>query len=445
MNAKETERTGGGAGAVTGSVRVDYRDPLTGRTKERHEDRNHIFEDSFKCSFWSNVLSQTARDQFFVTDDATPPSDDFPYLRGNIIGMGRPATAAGARQGAFAAADSMPCGEDIGGGMGRRFRHVYDFTPAQLLEGVGSFGFTSQYSPYMHLAGNPTDNNFLRPLRERRANVWPTSPQSPVNVANVFRRDAAYRLHQSATNDNAAVTVMRQNLLIPSGDGAYSNTDVSGHFAGLGNGQERAVGLAFDTRMAYLLMLSPAAAQRRLMEFEDDTFRNLLATYMLPATAHVTGLRLFAVHGNAIFMYHPLTGQMGYVEDFAAPTDWRYAEALPCPYNAALNPGQRSVTVERGMLWSFGHGRQPIFDARTKKQVANTFAVPTGQGTIGTCTDPSLGHRMFLHAVSPGLYGNAACDFITTQALCCYAMPPGAPPRPDGTGVRISYQLDVTF
>ena len=433
-------------GNVRGFVTIEYRDPTTGKVREKIEDENHVFGNSFKCGFWSNMLIQTARDIFFVTDDNTPPSDDLPYLRGNIIGWGRNVVGGtNVRQGAFVAGESQPMGADIGEGLGRRFRYVFDFTPTQLLEGIGSFGFTPQYRPFVHQVASTTEHCFLRPIRERFLNQWNTLPATTVNIANVFKKGTSYRLHQSAATAAGIVTLQIQDLLRTGVSSIRPNIVVTPHFTALGAGQERSVGIAFDSDRAYLMMLSATVVQRRLFEFEDDTFTNLLNTYLLPTVAAQGTLRVFAVYGKTIYAYHPTTGQMMYVEDFTNPENWIIVEANACPYNTALGVGMRSITINDGILSSHGFARQPWFDIETKKQVLNTFAIGgTTQNTLGTCLDPSQGNRMFLHTI-PGTFGTAVYDYVTTQALCCYAMPPDAPPRPEGTGVRISYQLDVMF
>ena len=436
----------GRVGSARGYARVEYADEVSGKTKERIEGENHVFPDSFKCGFWSSVLSgisrdswgAAARDNFFVTSDNAYPEDGFPYLRGNIVGFGRPraGTPAHPLQGVFVGGESSPYGDPIEGGLGVRYRYTYRFSSAQLLEGIGSFGITTQYNPH---AGFGT----LMPIRERYVVARATAPMSTLNTPNVFRGHSNLRLHQTGIAATAAVTVMKQDLLT----GNHGNLNVTPHFTALGAEQQRAVGLSFDSGRAYLMMLSHTATQRRLIEFEDQSFANVTGTYPLPTATQQGALRVFAVLGKTVFAYHPTTGQMMYIGDFTNPTNWITAPVPDCPYNTQLNlnPAIRSITIHEGILYSFGGGRNHFFDAGTKRSVANVFAGDFGLGrnTLGSIREPSLANPMFIHSFpwSPGEH----FGFFANQALCCYAVPDGAPTRPAGTGVKITHQLEIMF
>ena len=386
-----------GAAQVAGQMCLDYINSVTDKTEERVEGVAHVFADSFKCGFWSNILAQTTRDSFFVTSDSTHPDDGFPYLRGNIIGWGTPSTLAAPhnRRGTFVPDLSFLHGVFIDGGRGVRYRYVYDFTSGQLLEGIGSFGLTVQYNPFVPQSINNAHNFFLKPLRERAINNW---GDGAYNSNNVFKKTKNYRMIQSGIPNTA---VVRTQTLTQDGGESFHDIDVLSHFLALGVEQGRAVGVAFDTDRAYLLMLSATASQRRLLEFADDTFTNLLNTYLLPTTNAQGALHVFAVHGRSIYAYHPTSGSMIYIDDFTNPADWQTVATAICPYNIAEATGYRSITIENGILYSHGAGRQAFFDIATRTQVANAFAgnFAANFPTLGTWLEPSLENPMHIHSI----------------------------------------------
>jgi len=431
----------GNVSAVEGSVSIDYFDTVTGKVKERIVGGNHVFGDSFQCSSWSNVLTQSARASLFLTDDGTYPNDRFPYLRGTILGWGQVnAGANGTRQGSYVGAESW-LNRDEKEGRGRSWRYTYEFGASQVPESVRCVGITPQYRPFLHNAANPVDMFALRPLRERSMAAWPTAPVSIINQPAVIRGSKRYSLHSTAATAAGIVTVMVFDLIT----GVSKNITVTEHFTALGGNQTRAIGMSFDSPKAYLMMISGTVNNRRVLEFANDSFTTLLNTYTVSNISSSPTGNNFAVLGDT--MYQASHSGLS-IANFRENTNWNIVTAIePCPFNVAASAGHRFITIKDGLFWTHGipgtaAGRHPVFDIGTKKQVA-TIA-PFNGNTLGICTEPSLDNRMFLYLVI-GTHGSLVYDYWTNQALAAYVISDDAPPRPPGTGMKISYQIDATY
>ena len=419
--------------SVKGNVCIEYIDPLTDKVKERIKGENHIFEDSFKCNFWHQILTQSRLDQFFVTDDNTYPSDSFPYLRGNIIGWGRPDAAlpGGGRRGRFLPNESIRFGEDIGGGMGRKFRYTYLFGSDALNEGIGSFGFTSQYNPNMWNTAITSNGIFtdailphlpfyLKPVRERMFQEFGILPNSD----SVFKENVTYWF-DAIRREVHILDLMRCSHKTVSVATYCEEPDLLVSRMG--------VGIAFDSPNVFLLTQTEDVGKRYLYVFENDGFDKMLHSYHVPNVTLPTPVRAFAVYGSKIFAYAP-TAQC--VEDYKdIEATWENMEMVACPFGA-IPTGVGRITIFDGIFYTFGQGRRRLYSVETKLQIATAASVAAlGVHNVpithGTCLDISLDNPMFLHStfgygtVVSNIMTSLVYTFVTTQALCCYANPDG--------------------
>ncbi|GHU56171.1 hypothetical protein AGMMS49975_19080 [Clostridia bacterium] len=225
---------------VIGKVQIDYTDKITGKVKERICGNNHVFLDAFNTTAWWDRLSATTYDTFFLTDDDTPPDDNFQYLRGNIIGWGRVGNeASGAYRGKFLANESIIDG-DINNGAGRHFKYTYTFTGDQVLQPIKSLGLSMQYSGEIDV-----------PVRRWK---YPTN----LNTYTTMRNNLLYNCA------NGIITVFNPFT------GTSSTIDVTNV---VGNAQgNMCVGFADDSTKAYIFRVGSAVGNRAIYEFLDETF-----------------------------------------------------------------------------------------------------------------------------------------------------------------------------
>lgn len=413
---------------VIGKVQIDYTDSLTGKVRERISKNNHVFSNSFNTYGWWNWLNKTDEPILFITDNDTTPDDSFPYLRGNVIGYGTiNAGTSGGLRGLYNADESI-LAADINNGMGRQWKYVYSFTGEQIPSAIKSIGITSQYANY----GGYT----LRMYR----NKW--HKYTALDRSTVARGDKLFSIA-----DTGVVTVRNP----------FTEIDKSINLGAIvgSSGRNLSVGMADDTYKAYIIAYSSTAAQRQIYEFADETFSLLVNTYNWPALVSQPPRRIFVVYGDEVWFY-----QSGYKhgnfknnEDPIVKTTMTkdgYNNYFISDWNSTNN-GYGSVVSKNGKIyWSadcFSGSNMmtmPIWDMATDTMAAHFnpsryYSTSSSYITQGQMMfDPTERDMLMLSSSYNGLW-------IPKQALTCFVQPADAPERPDGAGVKITYQLDVNY
>ena len=456
---------------ITGTVKIEKVDAVTGKTGERHLGRNHVFENSFKCTGWMQSLSNVSRPVFFITDDITPPDDSFPYLRGNIQLFGQiNAGAEGLHRGTWSTANSfvnvdssippdLETGEPSTAppGTGRIWRYQFEFGEAQLFSHtLGCIGITAQYRPVYSQTSTTADVLSLRPVRERFARGWGVQT---LNVPGVVRNNKRYSIEQTTSAAAGTVVVTIYDMVLHTS----RRVDVSRFFTALGATQQRSVGVAFDSEKAYLTMASATAAQRRVFEFEDDSFENLLHTANTTNIA-ATGAGTFLIYtgtgttastggGFAVLgdeMYGSSNSGLA-VANFRTNTNWAVRTDLAgCVYNGTASLGTRFVTIEDGIFYTFGMpgtaaGRYGVFEVPGGKQVATIAPFTFGGQFLGVMREPSLEGTQFLYIGSNVAAPGTGMEHFTNSALAAYVVPEGLREAEPGYAKRFTYQIEVVY
>ena len=401
---------------IKGNVCIEYRDELTGRIKERIASKNHIFEDSFRSGNWSDILNNTSYENLFITDDNSPPDDNLPYLRGNIVGWGRTNTAAsGLYQGNYIT-DKSWLDRDINNGMGRSWKWTYEFSSSQLPGEMKSVGITNQYATC-------NSDFLLLPVRGRRYYTAAT--------AYFYRNGKGYR----AAN-TGIITVY---------DPFTNTSDAINISAITGTASTLCIGFAVDSQNAFILAYSSTAANRRIYRFMDESFDTLLETYSYSTiTNYPSSNFMFAVYGDRLWYYSSSGWFSG---NYTANENPTLIATPACVFNANLTSvdSNTSMTVKEGKVFCFkevsssSKARFSIWDLEKNEQfitMSPTFSSSTPQHCP---QDPALSGRVFL------LSHNSQQKFFMKQALCCYTIPDDAPIRPDDTAVSVSYQIDIGY
>ena len=403
---------------VNGWVRIDYTDPLSGKVKKRVESGNHVFKDQFDSIAWFNVLNSTALDTLFITDDNTPPSDDFQYLRGNIIGWGRVGgSASGVYSGGYNTIESYTA-RYFSNENKMKWQYVYDFTPSQIPAEIGSLGITMQYANYM------TSN----------VPVYPTKRFPYVIEANyyVYRNQTGYMI------SNAGIVTIYNQL-----ENSKRTVDISSI---TGTASTLCIGLHAEDDRIYVLAYSTTAANRRMYEFVDDSFGTPMRT-LSPSniTAYPSTSRVFAVYGNFYFYYNSGWFRGDFVNNVNAT-----AQIMPaCPYNTTLMTGNTgSIVLKDGCAYHFYDfysttgNRAPIWDLMMNRQVGTISACNKSSSTAyhQQCViDPTSVNKPILLSNYSGLL------FYYRNALTCYVISNDQPTRPDNSAVQIRYQIEVEY
>ncbi|MCL2501456.1 MAG: hypothetical protein FWE90_14130 [Defluviitaleaceae bacterium] len=405
-------------GSIAGYVRIDYKDPITGKTKERIDSKNLVFTDQFDSTAWYNILNSTAIETLFITDDNTPPNKGFQYLRGNIIGWGRiGGDASGIYRGGYNTLESYVA-RYFASEMKMKWQYVYDFTPAQIPEEIGSLGITMQY-------GNFATQNLP---------VYPTKRFPYVIEANhyVYKNQTGYMI-------NSAGIVTVYNPL----ENSKRTVDIS---SVTGTAATLCIGLHADDDRVYVMAYSSTAANRRVYEFADDFFGTPIRT-LSPTniTSYPSTSRVFVVLGN--FYYYYSTGW--WRGDFVNNVNATLQTMPGCPYNTSIMSGNNgSIILKDGLAYNFydfystSGNRAPIWDLMANKQV----------GTISACNrNPSTSYHQqcVLNPTStnkPILISNySGLLFYYRNALTCFAIDGNQPARPANSSVQIRYLIEVEY
>lgn len=241
-----------------GRISIELIDPLTKKTKEKVEGKNHVFNENLFClrrsdnhslNRWTYVVSQL---QLYLSDNGDNIDENFPWVKNNIIGYGIPSEAGeGIYKGGYVASNQQ-LGDIFSDRIKWKFQ--YEFMTSQANGTIRSLGLTHQFN----------SSYFVYPYKSFEY----FTPY--VSASDNTTKDGVYRY--SIGNSNGIITK----------DSAWFQTqqtiDIS-HIVGTTSNQYKHVAYAPRTKKYYVLVYNSTAANRRLYEFSDNTFSNLLNTY----------------------------------------------------------------------------------------------------------------------------------------------------------------------
>jgi len=427
---------------VIGKVCIEYFDPLTDKIKHKIEDTNHVFMDSFLCTGWGHILNDVDRIFFFCTDDNTPPTNDFPFLRGNPIAWGHIWQALSGRRGRN---HHLILNQLFNDGMSMRFEYGYEWGMNPFPENIGCVGLTTQYRPRIRVSGTTApESMYLKPVRERpiRSDAW----GGEINTTNakVVKNNIMYTLHQAGQTAASNVNVHIYNL----NTRQLRTVNVTGHFNTFGATQERAVGVCFDTNRVFLALHNPTAANRRIIEFADDTFTQVTNTYLMPNLATNFHGRVFAVKNNRILALFN-SANLRFI-DIGVHQDWQTVPNTPAHFNGTMATSQGMITMKDNLYFYFStegaEGRRcPIYDISTMQMIAETGSLFNSQTSnpLGPYEEPETNRGFMFWA--PAQHTVTNMDLVTHQALCCFTLSNEDMIRPPNTGIRITYRLEIHY
>ncbi len=413
---------------IHGRVKFEYLDPVTEKVKELYEHDNHVFVESFLGEAWFDILTQTAAPQLIITDDDTEIDPQFPYLRGNIIGTGLiGALSNGTFQGSHVASLSELGVPNLTDGLSYKFKYVYDFYPSQLLDPVPKcIGLTAQY---MNLYLN-SGKGFNFPVKK-------IPYQRSVTLHHTTKGQKGYRI------TNAGVVTIYNPFF-----DTETNIDISSLIL---PATTLSIGVDVDpaSTKIYVFAYSATAAERKMYVFSDDLFTNIEQTYDCSNIAtYPSTTRVFLATANGKMLYWN-SGWMraNFMENVNSSLIPIGSDVL----NTAIMSGQVGNLLARdGLCYMFNEnyatsvaiGRSIILNPELETIVATLSTgnkSTSGILTYQQCFESPLPDRSILLANTPQM------KFYLKQALTAYLIPEDAPARPDGTTMRITYQLDVTY
>lgn len=433
------------AQAAEGRICVDYTDPVTGRVLERIEGKNHIFMQSLAVS---NLFSYLSNIALCVTDFSGTLRTEIPLVPGNLLGYGIPSQgSSGTLRGAIRTAD---CTFNDFTRERLLNKFVYDFTPNQLNGAISTVGLTNQFAMVDSNNTNVMPSQFLIPTKYRYFLDQITS-----SLRYIYRRDTnEFYVFKSATKIskysmmNLTETEIDISALCPAKENYSSAVSSSslGYCAATGN---------------FWLVLS----WRDRVNNEYHSFMDIVECDSL-FSKQISSRRLsipdaesrYAVgqqYGNSFAVYGDLFYALEYgkiaVYDFLSRTaistwDEAVTKYERC-YNGfeTTNPAYCSIAVPfdkytlfMGSMNTYDGPMDTVFDMAEKRSYAGAAATKYNSS------------RTFQNYLFPFWIGDSltllrSSSNISANALSCYQLPADTPPRPEGSGVTITYEIEVYF
>lgn len=398
-------------GFAEGRVKIDYFDPVTYKIKEQIKGKNHVFKDVL---FGGNTFNNVASANLFITDDSTDIDTALALQKGRITGYGIGTEGGtGVYKGSW---NSMSGYRGRRTALGVTSKLVYDFLPTQALGDIKNIALTNQYPIFF---SEPTPVlNFVKASGATYVNVAGSS----YTIDKLVGRN--HKLFQISSSGVVTITDLR---------GVSGGTiDISALLGG-DTTNAKAIGLSPSTGKMYVYVNSPTAANRRVYEFEDDGFTTVLNTYYCSNVTTPRGVG-FYVHGTkGVSTY-------GALEKF----------------DFGLNIGISFIVLPSG-------GVEAINGAKYAGYTGNNMIVYPGNTTTSSGCFISLETQEFAGVIGKG--GNflpycnspfvnpcavalAPADSTTEYirgALAMYKVPSDAPVRPAGTGMTVTYELEVQY
>jgi hypothetical protein len=434
-------------GEVNGKVTIEFTDPLTQKIKERFVNKNIAFPLAWSSAQAHTVLANPDMPTLFITDNNDSLSPDFPFQKGNIIGVGGWLNQGNAEAGGL-------IGRMINllsfrnkflpdyGGLSHRF--VYDFDINQLFPKIGSIALTTQYANFVALGavgytGGITSGGLQALIK------W--LPYSPANRnPHIIKKQRGYRCTSSGYltvyNPLDEVQEMRIDITpyyISGQTYTYANTWI---------------GVSATSDRCYIFFNHITVTNRRLFEFADDTFSTVTNTYTTVSNITVP-ISNFVVDGDWMYCINA-SGQWQRA-NYVTNTDWVEQTVPTCPYNTAkkISGADCSITVKDRLAFPMYLTSTALVSGIVWNTEENAFFTTVTMTGVNVASNYGVEHWI----EHPGYPGNPLVhssgissiiglseQFLSRSAFTRYLVPDEiSNSRPQGQGVRITYDLEVLY
>jgi len=410
----------GAPAAAEGRVCVEYFDPRTLKVKERIKGKNYVYLDSFfGDTDWAGTMRTVP---MFLTDNIADIDPDLPYLKNNIIGYGIPGEGgAGDYKGTWNTVNSFLLqGNPQLGTITSKF--VYDFTPSQVQQEVKTIGLSWQFL-------NPNYGRYAH--KALKTSLVPNSTSNS-NITHIAYKGKNYQF--------AAGKVLVTDIVT----GTTTECDLT---ALLGTSSYyRTIGINPTNDHFYIKVYSSVAADRKLYEFEDDTFSTLLNTYTI-STWEWSGDVAFAVYGNYLYLPYSSLYSINYT------TDAEYTVSSgPQPNTIISNYLGLSSISKYGVSIV---GKYMLSGSTGGNYSALGYVLDLSTGTfvaLHAMNVKSVDMRLLRNPLAATDKAVVYCSLSTSSsntrlvnAVAAYKLPVDAPARPAGYGMTIAYELEVQY
>lgn len=403
--------------AAEGKVTIIYIDPVIGKIKEQIKGNNHVFEDSLFCSRWKERLGGI---ELHITDSRHPIDPDLPYLLGNHIGYGKVnSSGTGTLQGTYNTALSYLASCNLNG---MSWKYVYDFTPSQALGTIGSIGLTRQYANLSYDV-----DGWQVPITR-----WQV-PSGATNLSCVTV-DGRYQYSISSSGVITKLDLWTNNSTTQDISAIVGATTADGKYMGHNPANGR----------FYVMVYSSTSSRRKLYEFADNTFASTLHVYDTPNNNRG---HYFYVYNNLAF----ICGTSGYIYKWDYISDTA-PEGIVLEKDTPYSSTTRYPTGHCGYsnfiicIGTDHYGNGLIFDMNTQ-QTVGFISLPVYEPSYRSfirypITDNAL---WGIRGYSSASVGSKTTEFCHNNAFAVYRVPNGAPERPAGYGMTVTYEIQIQY
>lgn len=409
---------------IEGRVRLDLTNPRTGKVIERVEGKNHIFTDVFFGKEFSSALdwvTNVSNAWLCMNDNSDALDENFPFLKGQTLGYGKPSTAGtGLYRGAYNAANQVLNVCDL-----EKIRWVfqYDFTTAQANGTIRNVGLTKQYqSPAVILR-----NGY------RTSGVVAGWSQKTCDGVSCY------------TINNTTKVITKFNMLT----GATSEIDVSAVVGTLAS--YLSIGYAPDTGKGYIWGYSSTAANRRMYEFSDMTFASLANTWTPTNLTHsnssclafyvFSGKAYFTISSNNTIRKADFANNLSYTDlvfssyNNAAYTELTSNSVGEWDYNTLGIPGTTHIFLPGNTA---GKCKSIILDLSTESIVAYTMGDTNLLAYYSLMAPKAAANKLVAQITGQ----SSAYPLLLPAALTTYILPTPVT-KTSANGLTVTYEVEV--
>lgn len=390
---------------------IELWDPDTHEIVKKVEGDNLVFTAAFlESSFYKNIINDL---MLTLNDDGTPIDANFPYMRGQVVGMGIPSAAGvGLYQGAYNSANQVLGAQTLSS---IRWKFQYDFTTAQANGTIRSIGLTTQY----------------RATQQGYRTLSKFTPTADAKHTSYAMSTCDGRYSYKCTPNTGVVNKWDNILSIETAIDLSAIIGKAGSFA--------AVCYEPANGRCHIAVTTNPATNNRWYVFSDNTFTTLVTSY---AISNLVGWYTYAgyVYGNNI--YQPASNNI-YKADFvnntnfssiAVPTTCNATSAIienlyqgsSCLYSTYFACGIGCASMRLGI----------IFDMATESFVAHLL--PGGPFNTGACLFkvPNTTTNLIT-----GLTTNVPVCFVSSAVAAKVLDVPVV--KTSANGMTVTYELEV--
>lgn len=436
---------------------IQYTDPLTGKVLEEIKSKNHVFESQLSGITELNTTALKA-DLLLTTGGYLPTDSDIPFIPGQPIGYGRvDASGEGLYRGAYRAADSYYNKKTLSKITNK---YVYDFLQTQALGGpVNWVGLTAHMGQGAGTSVLQAPN--LYNANSRASRIMDCESGDLVSILSYSSGSNIYSIR--ACIDNPLVSSTRRDVDLSRFVGTYYLILHVCIAINLGSS---------DFYVSICAQKTSSVNKYNWYVFQfDSTFSELKASWTIPSGS-VTGNSYFSgagvVQGGKIHFFTTVDSSNNKYLDYADQI--LDLDALTAVSTASkFWDGQVSyniIFINSNLLMKYKSSAwYSIFVNYRDNGVfatyfnANAF-LKTGmffspEGNM-LCIPPSITSKdqdsiFIIRSRIPSLKGQWGKRYYTDTSISVnfaytrYQVPSDAPVRPDGSGMTVTYELDISI